>query len=117
MQESLGISISNQVIKYAKVTKNNNQLSVASCGIKFYDDLTKNISQIINETNSINIPICINTQDEKISYYSIFNLLSKNDMKKTINTEFESTCADEHINPNAYEGRYVVVNDIDNKDS
>lgn len=116
MQESLGISISNQVIKYAKVTKNNNQLSVASCGIKFYDDLTKNISQIINETNSINIPICINTQDEKISYYSIFNLLSKNDMKKTINTEFESTCADEHINPNAYEGRYVVVNDIDNKD-
>ena len=46
MQESLGISISNQVIKYAKVTKNNNQLSVASCGIKFYDDLTKNISQI-----------------------------------------------------------------------
>ena len=34
MPESLGISITNQVIKYAKVTKNNNQLDVTSFGIK-----------------------------------------------------------------------------------
>ena len=116
MQESLGISITNQVIKYAKLTKNNNQIDVASFGIKFSDDIQKDIRKIINETNSNNIPICMNTKDEKVQYFSIFGLLSKNDTKKTINTEFETLCSDKHINPNAYSGKYVIVNDIINKD-
>ena len=116
MQESLGISISNQVIKYAKVTKNNDQLDVASFGVKFYDNLENDIQQIISETNSKNIPICIDTQNEKVNYFSIFGLLSKSDTKKTIETEYETLCADNHMNPNAYEGRYLIVNDTDNKD-
>ena len=116
MQESLGISISNQVIKYAKVTKNNDQLDVASFGVKFYDNLENDIQQIISETNSKNIPICIDTQNEKVNYFSIFGLLSKSDTKKTIETEYETLCADNHMNPNACEGRYLIVNDINNKD-
>ncbi len=116
MQESLGISINNQVIKYAKLTKNNNQIEVASFGMKFYDDLERNINQIINETNSANIPICINTKDEKNTYFSVFGLLNKNDTKKTISTEFETLCSDNHLNANAYEGRYIIVSDLVNKD-
>ena len=46
MQESLGISISNQVIKYAKITKNNDQLDVASFGVKFYDNLERDLSKL-----------------------------------------------------------------------
>lgn len=116
MQESLGISISNRVIKYAKVTKNNDLLDVASFGVKFYDNLEKDLQQIISETNSKNIPICIDTQNEKVNYFSIFSLLSKADTKKTIGTEYEALCADNHMNPNAYEGRYLIVNDVNNKD-
>ena len=116
MQESLGISISDQVIKYAKVTKNNDQLDVASFGIKFYDNLENNVQQIVAETNSKNIPICINTTNDRVDYFSIFNLLSKNDTKKTIATEFESLCADNHMNSNAYENKYIIVGDINNKD-
>ena len=116
MQESLGISISNRFIKYAKVTKKNDQLDVASFGIKFYDNLEKELEQIISETDSKNIPICIDTQNEKVNYFNIFGLLSKADTKKTIETEYESICADKHLNPNAYEGRYIIVNDINNKD-
>ena len=116
MQESLGISISNQFIKYAKVTKNNDQLDVASFGVKFYDNLERDLQQIILETNSKNIPICIDTQNEKVNYFSIFGLLSKTDTKKTIQTEYETLCSDNHMNPNAYEGRYIIVNDINNKD-
>lgn len=116
MQESLGISISNRVIKYAKVTKNNDLLDVASFGVKFYDNLEKDLQQIISETNSKNIPICIDTQNEKVNYFSIFSLLSKADTKKTIGTEYETLCADNHMNPNAYEGRYLIVNDVNNKD-
>ena len=47
MQESLGITITNQTIKYAKVTRENNQINVTSFGIKFYDNLVKDIKQII----------------------------------------------------------------------
>ena len=116
MQESLGISISNQFIKYAKVTKNNDQLDVASFGVKFYDNLERDLQQIILETNSKNIPICIDTHNEKVNYFSIFGLLNRVDTKKTIQTEYETLCSDNHINPNAYEGRYLIVNDINNKD-
>ena len=116
MQESLGISISNQFIKYAKVVKNNDQLDVASFGVRFYDNLDKDVQQIISETNSKNIPICIDTHDEKVNYFNIFGLLSKNDTKRTIDTEYETMCSDNHLNPNAYEGRYLIVNDINNKD-
>lgn len=116
MQESLGISITNQVIKYAKLKKNNDQIDVASFGIKFWNNLQEDVEQIINETNSRNIPICINTKDEKVNYFSVFGLLSKNDTKKTINTEFETMCTDNHLNANAYEGKYIVVGDLNNKD-
>ena len=47
MQERLGISITNQVIKYAKVSKNNNDINVLSFGLKFYDNLQEDIMQII----------------------------------------------------------------------
>ena len=116
MQESLGISITDRVIKYAKVVKNNDQLDVASFGVRFYDNLDKDVQRIISETNSKNIPICIDTHDEKVNYFSIFGLLSKNDTKRTIDTEYETMCSDNHLNPNAYEGRYLIVNDINNKD-
>ena len=116
MQESLGISITDRVIKYAKVVKNNDQLDVASFGVRFYDNLDKDVQQIISETNSKNIPICIDTHDEKVNYFNIFGLLSKNDTKRTIDTEYETMCSDNHLNPNAYEGRYLIVNDINNKD-
>lgn len=116
MQESLGISISNQVIKYAKIIKNNDQLDVASFGVKFYDNLEKDVEQIITETNSKNIPICVNTENEKVNYFSVFSLLSKNDTKRTIDTEYQTLCSENHMNPNAYEGRYLIVNDAENKD-
>ena len=116
MQESLGISITDRVIKYAKVVKNNDQLDVASFGVRFYDNLDKDVQQIISETNSKNIPICIDTHDERVNYFSTFGLLSKNDTKRTIDTEYETMCSDNHLNPNAYEGRYLIVNDINNKD-
>ena len=116
MQESLGISISNQVIKYAKIIKNNDQLDVASFGVKFYDNLEKDLEQIVLETNSKNIPICVNTQSERVDYFSVFSLLSKNDTKKTIDTEYQTMCSENHMNPNAYEGRYLIVNDAESKD-
>ena len=48
MASCLGLYIENNLIKYAKVSKNNNESAkVESFGVKFYDNVESAIKQII----------------------------------------------------------------------
>lgn len=118
MQECLGINVSNKLIKYAKVQKDNNAFKVSSYGIKFYDDLEmqRTVQQIINETNSTKTPISINISNEKYYYFDFFNLTNQNYIKKAVETEFDSFCTENHMNRNVYEGRYIYAPDVNNQD-
>jgi len=116
MASCLGLYIESNVIKYAKVTKEREILKIESFGIKFYDKLNEAIKQIISETFSYKTPISINLSEEMYNYFYMFNLLNKNDLKKAIETEFESYCFDKNLNKNAFEGRYALSNAIDDKD-
>ena len=118
MQECLGINVSNKLIKYAKVQKDNNAFKVTSYGIKFYDNLEmqRTVQQIINETNSTKTPISINISNEKYYYFNLFNLTNQNYIKKAIETEFESFCNENHLNRNVYEGRSIYCPDLNNQD-
>ena len=58
MASCLGMYIENNLIKYAKVTKERDTLKVDSFGVKFYDQIGTAINQIISETYSYKIPIC-----------------------------------------------------------
>ncbi len=116
MQECLGISITDKLIRYAKVQKNNNIVKVETFGIKFYDDLETTIKQIIEETNSAKVPISIDLKNEKYYYFNIFNLTNKNYADKAILTEFESFCTENHLNKNAFMGRYIYSRNIQNQD-
>ncbi len=116
MQSSLGISITDKLIRYAKVNKNNDAYNVESYGIKFYSNLNEAIGQIIAETNSKNIPICSEVSNENYYYFNIFNLTNKSYAEKAINTEFESYCTENHLNRNVYEGKYIYTKNIDNED-
>ena len=73
MQSSLGISVTDKLIRYAKVNKNNDTFSVESYGIKFYNNLNETIGQIIAETNSKNVSICSEVTNENYYYFNIFN--------------------------------------------
>ena len=46
----------------------------------------------------------------------MFSLLNKNDLRKAIDTEFESYCYDKKLNKNAFEARYAISNEPDDKD-
>lgn len=116
MASCLGLYIESNLIKYAKVTKEREVLKVESFGIKFYDRLSDAISQIISETYSYKIPISVNLSEEMYNYFYMFSLLNKNDLKKAIETEFESYCSDKNINKNAYEGRYALATVPEDKD-
>ena len=116
MASCLGLYVESNLIKYAKVTKDHENLKIESFGIKFYDKLSETVNQIISETFSYKTPISINLSEEMYNYFYMFNLLNKNDLKKAIETEFESYCTDKNVNRNAFEARYTLCNVIDDKD-
>lgn len=112
MPSCLGLYIESNLIKYAKVTKDRDALKVDSFGMKFYDQIGPTIDQIISETFSYKTPISINLSEEVYQYFYFFNLLNKNDLKKAIETEFDSYCYDKGFNRNALETRYALVPDM-----
>ena len=116
MASCLGIYIEPNIIKYAKVSKERDILTVESFGIKFYDKLGEAIKQIISDTYSFKVPISINLSEESYQYFYMFSLLNKNDLKKAIGTEFESLCVERGVNKNTIETRYALVNSLEDKE-
>ena len=116
MSNCLGLYIEENIIKYAKVSKERDNLKVETFGTKFYDNLDKAIKQVIEETYSYKTPISINLSDEIYNYFQVFALLNKKDLPRAINTEFESFCADKNFNPNVFENRYAITQDTQAKE-
>lgn len=112
MPSCLGLYIENNLIKYAKVSKEKEAKKIETFGVKFYDKLEDGIAQVIEETYSYKIPISINISEENYSYFKMFSLLKKQDLDKAIKTEFESYCTDKGFNANVFEGRYAVTPDL-----
>ena len=111
----LGLYIEEHLIKYAKVSKENDKIKVEAFGIKFYDKLGNAIEQVIQETYSQKTPISVNLSEEMYNYFDMFSLLNKNDLQKAIKTEFESFCTDRGYNPNVFESRYALVENLSDK--
>ena len=116
MTSCLGLYVESNVIKYAKISKDRDNLKVESFGLKFYDKLGDAIKQIISETYSFKVPISINLADEVYSYFYMFSMLNKKDLKKAIETEYEAYCTEKGLNKNAVETRYALVNSLSDKD-
>ena len=75
MPSCLGLFVQDNLIKYAKISKENNNIKVENYGIKFYEqDLEKNIKQIVDETFSYKTPISLNMTNEKYANTEIFSL-------------------------------------------
>lgn len=116
MASCLGLYIEGNLIKYAKVSKEKDTKKVEAFGIKFCERLEEGVKQIIDETYSYKIPVCINLSKENYQYFSMFALLSQKDLDKAIKTEFDTFCADKGYNPNVFETRYAVVNERENEE-
>ena len=115
MASCLGLYIENNLIKYAKVSKEKETRKIEAFGVKFYDKVEDGIKQIIEETYSYKIPICINVSEENYNYFKMFALLKKADLDKAIKTEFESYCVDKGYNSNVFEGHYAVTVDLEDE--
>ena len=116
MPSYLGLYIEENLIKYAKVSKEKDNIKVDSFGMKFYTDVDKTIKQIVEETYSFKTPISINLTEETYQYFNMFSLLNKKDLEKAIKLEFETYCTEKGYNSNSLETRYVMVNNTENKE-
>lgn len=116
MPSSLGLYIENNLIKYAKVSKNNDVIKVESFGIKFYEKIEETIKQIIEETYSYKTPISVNLNDEKYNYFDVFGLLNKKDIDGIVKTNFENYCYDNGLNQESFEQRYIFTNSPESKE-
>ena len=116
MSTCLGLYIEQNLIKYAKVSKDRDQIKVESFGVKFYDNLDQTIKQIVEETYSYRTPISINLSEEMYNFFQVFALLNKKDLPKAIKTEFEAYCGDKNYNPNVFETRYAITPDKQEKE-
>lgn len=114
MASCLGLFLEDNLIKYAKVSKNNDALKVESFGIKFYENIEECIKQIVEETYSYKDSISVNVTDEMFNKFEVFSLLSKKDIENVIKTEFEDICYQKDLNEKAYEKRYVLSGDNEN---
>lgn len=110
MPSSLGVYIEDNLIKYAKVVKEKDSIKVEAFNVVFYDNnLSQALEKIISETYSFKIPICVNVSNELYNYYDVFSMLNKNDIKKSIDIEFEMLCNEKNYNRNSLETRYVLM--------
>lgn len=116
MASCLGLYIQDNLIKYAKVSKEKETKKIDTFGVKFYeDDLNAAIKQVIEETYSYSTPISVNIESESYNFFEMFSLLSKKDLQRAIKTEFDSYCTEKGYNPNVFEKRYAIVPDLDDK--
>lgn len=109
MQSCLGIYIEKNLIKYAKVQKERDNIKVEAFGTKFYENIENAIDQIVAETNSTKLPISINVSQESYDYFQVFALLNKPALKKSMEIEFEMLCQEKGIDKDSMEKRYIFV--------
>lgn len=116
MPSCLGLYVENNIIKYAKISKERDNIRIEAFGMKFYDNIDETIKQIISETYSYKTPISVNLSDEKYTYAQLFSLLSKKDLEKAVDTEFDFFCSEAGKNRNALEYRKLLVPNLEDRD-
>lgn len=116
MQSCLGIYIEDNLIKYAKVSKDKTTFKIEAHGIMFFENAGEAVKKVIEETYSFGTPLSINLANEKYLYFDIFALLSKNDVQKTVQTEYDAYCDENKFNQKAFEARYTLAENIENKE-
>ncbi len=114
MNGSLGIYVGDKVVKYAMLSiDQEKRAGVEAVGTKFITTTKEDtIKEIVQETGST-YPISLNLKNETYENISLISKLSKSDMAKVIEIEFEDLCEKKGTNPKLFDKRYMVTEESD----
>jgi hypothetical protein len=113
MVSCLGIYVNENILRYAKLTKNNNNIEINDHGIKFVrNDIKEMINNIINETNSKDIPVVLNGYNVEYAQFQIFKQIPTNAIYNATNIEFEEWCEKYGKGPTNYSYVYNIAENL-----
>lgn len=95
MASCLGIYFDDNIVKYAKLNKNNaGAIEIKEYGIRFVRSTIKEtIEKIINDTNSAkDVPIVLSAPKIEYNNFQVFKQISPNDLINIVKLEFEDWC-------------------------
>ena len=116
MLRCLGIYVDKNLIKYAKLKRNKNTYKVETFNVEVYEDIEEALERIVTETDSENIPICLNVSDELHNYFDVFSALEKHDINKSLEIEFKNFCESIELDSDEYDSRYILMDNQDDLD-
>ena len=111
MASCLGIYLDNNIVKYAKLSLDNGKtVNVQKYGLKFTgDNHDQVISQIIQETESQNIPVVLNPIDDLYYTSHVYEQVKNNSYVSDImKLEFEAWCEKNAKSPDKYSYVYFL---------
>lgn len=110
MNGCLGIYLGEKIIKYAKVVMDSqNRIDIKKTGVKFVErDKFETVRAILEEINQENYPVSVNLLTETYDNLKLINKLSKSDLAKVINIEYEDICERKGITPENFEKKYYI---------
>lgn len=112
MASCLGIYLSSNIAKYAKLTSDSNgNVKLDSYGVRYVKENQKStLKNIIEETNSQNIPIVMNPQNDKFLNYQMFDQIQNKGIANDIaKMEFEAWCEKNAKSPDRYTYVYKMA--------
>lgn len=112
MSSCLGFCVNDNIVKYAKMTMDNNKnIVLETYGVRYVKESVKKVlSNIIDETNSSKDLIAINTQKDLFVNYSMFNQSGTKSFSADVaKMEFESWCEKNGKVPSKYSYVYKVA--------
>jgi len=115
MTNCLGIYFDDNIVKYAKLIKNNaGTVEIKEHGIRFVrSTLKETLEKVISDTNSTK-DVSIVISAPKIEYYTFqaFKQISNNDLQNVINLEFEDWCEKKGQVPGNFSFVYTLSSTI-----
>lgn len=115
MTNCLGIYFDDNIVKYAKLIKNNTgTIEIKEHGIRFIKpSLKETIEKVISDTNSTkDVPIVINAPKVEYNGFQVFKQISNNDLQNIIKLEFEDWCEKKNIAPDKHSFIYQLSTSV-----
>ena len=120
MSSWLGIYIGEKVVKYAKLTReeNSSRIKAITYGTKIHlGNKSDIISNIVTATGSEGVPVCINSEGERIHKTEVLRIISKNDLESLVDLEVVDFTGNEDKNERSYVYKYVLLDSLVSRDN
>lgn len=111
MTNCLGIYFDDNIVKYAKLQKNNNgTVEIKEHGIKYVrSTLKETLEKIISDTNTEKeTPVIVNAPKVEYIEFQVFKQISSNDLQNIVKLEFEDWCEKKSVGSQNYSYVYSI---------